>query len=458
MTISYTQVTTAALCSLLLIGCASIPSDDARIFQQTQIEADSAQFETARFLATSEFIAPNLLESALYTVDPRTYNDGETNTYKVETPDHVYVVKGTAEAINLFREIEVIDLLRQQSMIGTAKDAVAARLANFVNTPARAVDAVARHANRVESAKDAMFFLPSGAAAIASNLVDGISEVGVTGLRLTENAANTDCEIYQCAKDVSEDAWYAVNSVLGKHTDVKNLHLKHGTDPESDNEVLRRAVDRLTYTEAYSGTAFKFALGAASLPVVAQTATGIGYYNNAEYLSRYQDALALETRDKKRLATWGAKAGVIENFYGNDAFTRPMRSALVASLSLGAFEDVRVDLIDLASQVSDRDDAGNILKEYAYMGRLDVAEGARVSLINGSFPRVTTQAGTIIIPLAADYAMWTVKASSLVKEINANITSSSNLHAVQIHLIGQSSPRFKLESRKLGTEVVDIPS
>jgi len=300
----YGFITHMFLClTLLSLGaCQTIRSDDDRLFHGSVNETyQSAQYERAGLLSTLTFIKDDCQSDCPYVLNNETYNDGFSNHYKVTYGDHVFVTQGTAATKELINEVNAISALRKTHAMNVVKDSVMDRTAQLVTTPYHVGSSVYKRYEQAETFKEAALIAPKGALVMTGKLIEGTKELGVTGARITNNASHAKCGFFECLKKLGEDMWYAANLFTGKHGDAFQLHQKYKTNPETLNPLLKREVDRLSYVSSITSTGYKFGLGTVGVPVFANYSTGLGYYNNADFLSGYEDARKQETAHKRKL-------------------------------------------------------------------------------------------------------------------------------------------------------------
>ena len=163
-------------------------------------------------------------------------------------------------------------------------------------------------------------------------LAKGFEEFGVTIIRISKGAASTKCSGYTCVKKAGTDIWSGFNSLAGKHNASRRLHSEFNTDPETNNKVYRKQIDRLAYANAYTGTTIKLGAGQAGIDYLSDAFMGVGYYNNAEFIVSYEDAHRQRNNEKEILKGWGADTNLVNFFYKNKTYTKKYRRRLFKSL------------------------------------------------------------------------------------------------------------------------------
>ena len=327
------------------------------------------------------------------------------------------------------------------------------RTINLVETPYRAAKGGYERFAATQSAGEVLMVIPSGAAEIAGDVGHGLKELGSTAWRITTSAAGTKCQGFGgCASKAGRDIWSGFNSLAGKHNAAKEIHYTLGTDPYTDNEVLQRQVDRLAYADAYTSTTVKFGFTLSNVNILDPLATGVGYYNNGEFIARYEDAHKRRKKEKALMTSWGADTGTINRLYKNKAFTHTTRTRLTQTLSKIGTPPYRAQLIQQASTSKTRFVANSRLSVLEYLARLEtdgVIEGYPPM---GAAALAVSKDGTLILPFAADYLSWTTDIAPMVE----NLAQTAGANGAEIHVIGKASPMFKAKALALGVKVVEV--
>ncbi len=439
--------------SASLGACQSLDANQGERDNAPELVKTVAGFENAGIVDAEKFLGTDNMSSDLYTVQPQAWNDGYANTYKIQTPKHLYVVQGTGLAITRLREIEATEKLRHKSTGLEAGKAVVERTVNLVATPVRALGGLAERIGDVENTGDALMVVPSGTAEIVGNLGNGIKELGVTGWRITTGAAGTRCQgIDGCVSKASEDVWSGVNSLAGKHIAAKEIHAELGTDPYTQNKVLQREVDRLAYTDAYISSAVKVGYTWSGVRILDPLATGVGYYNNGEFVASYEDARKYQQLEKKQMREWGVSENVINNLYKSEAFTRITRSRLTKAVSTFGTDEYKIRMIKEAASSKTRFVAESRLRVYQYLAEL--TDRGKIKAFVADLPSAVAVGtdGTLIFPFAVDYLKWTQEIAPTIEAFS----KVSRLGTPVIHVLGQASPLFKQNTRALNVRVIEI--
>lgn len=450
--------TTCALSALVALGaCQSLPTHQGPDFASLnngQVKADG--FETADYLSATDFLGAKWMQGELHSVDPRTYNDGYANSYKIISKDYTYVVQGTEQAKERILEIAAIKELRKIPIAFAAAGTVKDKTENLVATPIRAFQGGREKYDNAPTREDKVMMVSSGFTTVVSKLGKGVRELGVTGARIVGGVAGTKCSGTQCISKAGLDVWSGMNSIVGKHDASRRIHQQLGTDPDSENVVLQREVDRLAYTNAYSGAGYKFGLSGAGIPVLSTVVKGIGYYNNVEFVSQYEDAEKRRTIERAVLVEWGAPQDTVNTLYRNKAFTNTYRTQLVNLLGRVGNMNLRIRMVEDAANVKTRYVARSKLDIFKYLAKLDQRGELSGYIENTSMVIGVRGNNTLILPFSTDYMIWNKEIAGLVQNYAKLADSGTPYRQAQIHIIGQASPRFRAETQKLGVKLVEI--
>jgi len=444
--------TAGLMFSTSLSACQTLSKQQGLSTQNPEFVKAVPGFENAGMVDAAQFLSAELMSSNLHRVSPEAWNDGYANTYKIETPQHLYVVQGTERAKARIHEIEATETLRHTSTAGTAGLAVVERTTNLVETPFRAVAGIAGRFGKAENPADALMVVPSGAAEIIGNLGNGLKELGATGWRITTGAAGTRCQgVGGCVSKAGEDIWSGVNSLAGKHAASQEIHAELGTDPYTDNKVLQSQVDRLAYTDAYVSTATKVGYTWSGVRILDPLATGVGYYNNGEFVAAYEDAHKSRNRDKALMRGWGVSGDDITKLYKSEAFTHLTRAKLTKAVSTFGTDAYKARMISEAASSETRFVADSRLRIYQYLAGLN--EAGQISAFVADLPSAVAVGtdGTMILPFAADYLRWTPEIAPTIR----NYAGVADGRA-EIHVLGTASPMFMQKSEALGVKVLEI--
>ncbi len=409
------------------------------------------QAEVSTQVTAQDFLGADWMQSTVHQVNPVAINDGLFNNYTIETSDGTYTVRGTDQARQLIREIHATYQLRERSVGETVGKSLFNRTTNWVTTPVRTVEMVGDRIDAVSSVGDAILFVPKAVYDTGDVVVSSVGEFAVTGKRLVTGAAGTKCSgVGQCISEAGEDIWSGVNSLLGKHKAARRLHEEFGTDRQSKNPLLQREIDRLSYTEAYTGSAFKFAVPNANIDVLSDYQTGIGYYNNAEFVAGYTDAHRPRNSQREMLSDAGVSDELIEDLYKHEIYTHNQRTALTDALSVIQTKGDLNPFIVQANRAQSPEEAHNIIEIYRYIAH-QIQQGQIARFVPGQIFTAQRPDGSLFAPLRADYLQWTNGLGAIAQPL-----ASSGRSRAQIHLLGHAAPDVESRLSAMGIDLVQV--
>ncbi|NNC37085.1 MAG: hypothetical protein EX271_10665 [Acidimicrobiales bacterium] len=449
----------AAGLTLVLAACQTpYEIGDASFGPAETTNSSLPENNASGYVPAVDFLGDELMKSDLHEVQEQAWNDGYTNTYKIITDKHVYYAQGTQMAKKRIFEIEATDTLRKQTPLHAAGGTILDRGANLVETPIRAIAGARARNDKARSINDKLMMVPTGIGGVLRDLGGGLKQIGVTGLRITRGVGGTRCSgVGQCIGKAGRDIWSGMNSITGKHEASRLVHRTVGTDPYTDNKVLQNQVDKLAYTNAYTGLGFKFGLANAGIAFVSPYVSGVGYYNNVEFFSQYEDAEKRRNIEKEMLLNdWELEQSVIDEFYGNKNYTDTTRTQfLIAATKLSSQDARNAAIIDAATSET-RYVAESKLSIYQYVANLDEAGDVDGYVDGTASPIVALKTGTLVLPFMGDYISWT-------EEIAEPITMFADLAGpdkqytnAEIHVLGLTSPEFKQRAEALRLTVAEI--
>jgi hypothetical protein len=432
--------------AMFTVGCVSAPA-----VTSSAIMADAFDRSAQRTVDAAQFLGADVLQGPSHRVLPEAVLDGNFIRYNIETSDETMVITGTEQAKIRIREIYATETLKTRSTVGTMLNAVKDRTSNIVETPIRVGATLAERADDVRNVEDAVLFIPKQVGHAAGNLIDGVGELAVTGVRISRGAAGTQCSGVACVNKAGQDIWSGVNSLAGKHNAVRRLHSEFGTDPETENQSYRREVDRVAYADAYVSTSIKLGMGQAGIDYVSPAFTGVGYYNNGEFVGQYEDARRQRNREKEALLGWGAAPSSVEAFYQNRAFTKQNRRRLFAALDIIPDKTFALELFHQSAGIDERHEADSRVAVYAYIAKYE-ADGDISSYIGTApAPLFVTADGRHILPVYSDYLTWRPKLENELRRLK------SLGQRPMLHVLGAVDEAVTTRAAELSVEVVTVP-
>lgn len=431
--------------AIAITGCVSTLSiSEVPITETENAKTAQPQLDAERFLGADN------MQSSSHRVAPQATLQGYMLSYIIETSNEHFVVMGTEQAKTLIREIHATDVLSQRSTAATILNSAKDRTTNLVETPLRLGKTLVSRASEINDVGDAVLFVPDQVGQAMGELLGGVGELAVTGVRVSVGAAGTDCSGLDCVGKAGSDIWSGVNSLAGKHNVSRRLHSEFGTDPETQNESYRRQINRLAYADSYTSTTIKLGAGQAGINYISPAFTGVGYYNNAEFIGQYEDARRQRNAEKKILLSWGADLRSVDGFYQNKAFTKQSRRRFFKALEAIPDKIFSAESLKDAANVQERYKANSLLVTYEYIATLamngDVAEYVQDDL----GPLIISNDGALIFPLYANYLAWTPQLHSILQSLAKRSDKSA------IHVLGFVGADVNQKALPMGVDVVEF--
>lgn len=409
-------------------------------------------------LKADAFIPGDMLESPLHRFHPDVSTNGFSNVYTIESPIGLQRIEGTEQAIMRVREIHATEVLRDRSTVGSIANSAKNRTLNLVETPIRILGSVGDEWNEVETAGDAILFVPVQTGNLVGKFAAGIGEMGVTGVRIVRGAAGTKCNGFGCVEKAGKDIWSGLNSLTGKHDVTRKLHAEMGTSSETTYQPLKNQVDRISYADAYTGTAYKFGLGVNGYRInyFSDVVTGTGYANNAEFLASYQDADRIKNENKDRLIEWGVSQQTLDTLYNNPNYSKLRRIRLVTALRQLGNPVEQARFARGAAHADSRYNADAHIAAYEYLAAL-AQTGRYQGLVEGAPVAIARIAdGRWVMPVISDHLLPSEKSLAPAKMLAR--ASGSQTARPEIHVLGTVSPDYRREMQRLGITVLTVPT
>lgn len=433
-----------------LAACQTLPQQQGQAYQNAN----------SHLVRAANFLGQDLMSSQYHRVEPMAVNNGTTNIYTITTPHHNYTAYGSAQARQRIAEIAATAHLREIPTVHAAAKSFKDRTTNLVTTPLRAIrGGKARYAdaqaNQTNNMGGALKSVSTGFGSVASKLGHGVKEIGVTGARIVTGVGGTQCSGLGCAQKAGEDVWSGFNSLVGKHAAAKRIHARLGTDPYTDNKVLRRQVSRLAYAESYVGTGYKFGVSGAGIPVVSPVATGVGYYNNTEFVAGYEDAHKVRKREKQQMVAWGLDKKTVQKLYKSQTLTHKNRTQFFNIMSRTGNLGQKTKMLNQLVQSGTRYDSESALAVFDYLAHLDSA--GKVSAYADTPMNIAVLGGkTLVLPIYGDHVRWNGPVAQITQALSTMNKADPSITAAQIHVLGKVAPSLRSNAQKLGVQVQEI--
>jgi len=380
---------------------------------------------------------------------PTALSDGRMIIYTIVSREGETRIKGTAATREFIREVAVTEVLRDRSTAGAMLGATKKGALNLVETPVRVVKSVAGKVGKIDSVGEAVLFVPKETVNVAGGLLDGVGELLVTGKRITTGVAGTRCSGTECFTKAGRDVWSGLNSITGKHGVAQELHNEFGTDSETRNKAYRRQIDRIAYADSYTGTVVEFGAGNAGVQYLSATVVGVGYYDNGEFVTGYQDAYRRRNYEKDQLVSWGLDRQQVEAFYKSKVFTKKQRDRFFLALEAINNNEMRRRLFQDAASIDNYSLAKGDVIRADYIAAFDRQKAVNAYAPNGPQVSLIANNGTRVIPIYADYLDES-------PALTQNIFAARGTGFTEIHVLGKASQRLIKRARTMGVRVIEV--
>jgi hypothetical protein len=400
---------------------------------------DLTKYETSQ--NAINFLGEDFMKSSNHQVNPKATKIGYMLEYEIINNNKSKKILGTKQAKIHIQEIQATEVLRNRSTGLAILDSAKNRTTNLIETPVRVVKNISKLGSKVKNFEDLVMFIPKHSSNTIFQLAKGFGEFGVTIIRISKGAASTKCSGYTCVKKAGTDIWSGFNSLAGKHNASRRLHSEFNTDPETNNKVYRKQIDRLAYANAYTGTTIKLGAGQAGIDYLSDAFMGVGYYNNAEFIVSYEDAHRQRNNEKEILKGWGADTNLVNFFYKNKTYTKKYRRRLFKSLDTITDKKFALKLFSAAAKENNRTIAMSKLRTIEHIAYLTSNRDIVKYEGSSELPFIVEKNGSSTLVIYADHIHWTKKFSSQITAF-ANIQQLTN-----VDILGYSSLGFKKEAK-----------
>ncbi len=405
-----------SLC-LAVVGvvAASVASIETGVAQADAVAVVPAglAFETGGLLPASDFLPANYMQADYHRVLPEAKSDALNLTYSIESPAGYFSVQGTAFARERIREIGAIaklrDIRKSDVFVSALKKAGASKL--------KTVGGI------LEDPIGTVRSLPKGASRFFNSLGESLSG----------------------EKSRSEDASY--KQFLGASKAKRELAFKLGVDPYSSNETLQAEMDDVAWAAAAGG----MVLNVATIAVDGGVGAVLSGINVTESLKQALISKApadLRILNRNRLQAVAVSEPLITAFLDHPYFS-PTHETVITEAIAGLGKIKGNDLFFKQANSSWTEVDARFFVFVAMMLRGYHEKVAPIAELRDYSTLVAAldKEGKLMVPLAADYAMWTERASGRIDAFAASLAEDTTVKGSSIWITGQFSPRFQEEMK-----------
>lgn len=381
-------------------------------------------FESPPVERAADLLPPELLAGDHYRVADDVKSDGFRRVYRIESDFGEFEAVGDDMVAERVREVEALVAL--EALSGTSE---------FAESTAKglAVPFVAAW-NLVRHPVDTLTGLPVAA---------------------WEQVKRIDSISRNERSEYEENAWRAFIGFAGKK---RELAAGLGVDPYSSNPVLQRELNRAAWAEFSGGAVFQlipFQTRRSEREDEAPDLSLMAPDRLQELLLSYppQD---LERFNRIELAVMGISEEQRKSFLGHRWYSPRLETILI--LSLAALDPAlqRNDFLKVAATaVSEGDaryyqNAAQLLRAY-HEGAAPIE---RIFVVDGWVGAYSYE-GTLVIPLPADYAVWTRPVSEAADAIAGAVMDSTEAGEAELVVSGSLSERAREGFRSREIAVVE---
>jgi len=408
------------LCAAALVGCAAGSPTVARVPNAEERAAtETAGFEVDPVRSAVELLPPNLLASPHYRINPQVVTSGFLNRYVITSDYGDFEFRGDRMLRTRIREIEALAALDEMSKTTTFSDAAG----NALKSPFVATW------NLITNPVDTILGIPTGA----------------------WNTIKQTSQLARGERGALEDS--GALALIGFEVKKRQIANELGVDPYSSNRALQKQLNRFAWAAYLGGLPYLF------VPFVddsdfqetsEEPADGL-----AEILLIYSPE-DLRRLNRIELAVMGIPESLSDELIGHPWYSPRHATALVEALAALDLTQNRSAFVEAAVSAESEDDA----LFYEHTAELMRSYSDRVSpigeIINiGGTPMGTTESGTLVIPLPADYVNWAPATAALARAITEEVSGHPNVERSELVLSGAASPLARERFEALGVAVTE---
>jgi hypothetical protein len=246
----------------------------------------------------------------------------------------------------------------------------------------------------------------------------------------------------------------AFKELIGFERKKRQIAAELGVDPYSSNKVLQRSLNRFAWA-AYAGelpSMFVPFTGYREKTAAEVDATEAGRVQ--EILRRYSPE-DLDRLNRIELAVMGTPKSLGDRFIHHPWYSPRHETVVVDNLAALDLAENRPAFIEAAVTAESEEDAHLYLRTAELMRRYSdgVEHIDRIVAIEGIVTGLAAD-GTLVVPLAADHALWSPATSELVAKA-ARTPPELEVRRRRLLLSGTLSPLARAKIEGLGVDVVE---
>jgi len=386
------------LCAAALAGCASgsetalqVPSADERA------AAETAGFEVGSVRSAADLVPPDLLTGPHYRIEPRVVTSGFANWYVVTSDYGDFKIRGDRMLRTRIREIEALAALDEMSKT----EAFANAAGNALKSPFVATW------NLITHPVDTIVGIPIGA----------------------WEAIKQGSQLARGERSELEDS--GVLALIGFEMKKRQIANELGVDPYSSNKVLQKQLNRFAWAAYLGGLPYLF----------------VPFVDDSDFQKATEEPA-------DRLAE--ALLVLSDELVGHPWYSPRNATLLVEALAALDLARNRLAFVEVAVSAQSENDAlsyeqtAGLLRRYSER----VSPVREIISVAGT-PMGYTESGILVVPLAADHAIWDAKAAALAHAMTEGLPSELRVERVELVLSGTASPLARERFEALGVAVTE---
>lgn len=422
-------------CTLIFAVCGPAPHLSAQTTPPPSNAVITAETlpdtEEPATLSATQFLAPALVSSEFHRVRDLVPTDGYLAHYTVDSYFGTFEITGTTQLRTCVQEIHAIARLSAISR----SDVFTEGLKRSLEQP---IDAAK---NLVTRPVDTVKALPSTVGHFFRKVGNSVSSAGAS-IRERANGEGAG------GGNAGQALARAGKGIIGYDNARFDCARQLGVDPYSDNPRLQEDMDKVSWVFWSGGLPLRVGAMAtgASMAVTATKFAGlpedIYSLSPAELSLRNNtamDALLVPGRTQRAFNT-------------NPSLTLSLRHSILVSLAFLDGAKGRADVIGLAAECEDRQQARFLEETLRLMARRQAngAPNVREIRLIGRIPAAVDSSGALVLALPVDYVSWTAEIAEMVnrddlKGLNPEVLytgSFSPLATRQLTRIGWTLRKF----------------
>lgn len=337
-------------------------------------------YENPPILSAAAILQPQYLEGPNFqTTDPVPTIMGQ-NDYTITSDFGIFTPNGNDMLMRTVAEINAIAILQNVSATQEFKEAAA--------KAARSPIIAARN--------------------LVTNPVGTISGAQKGIWKFLNQAGQSVKEVGEGRKPDPIDGNLVTNAV-GYSKVKRDIALKLGVDPYSTNPTFQQALDRVAWPTFAGGFTVDLGMAAlsAGIGTAGQVLSATNMTGDLNNLLRDNSPTELRLQNLKVLLGLGVDRAIADAFLNNNAISPTTQTILVAALGQLTNTAGVQDFVAQATKSAGEEDAMFFQQIAQLLAGLNaVTHVTLVSNLHG-FPICQLQGGTVVVPLAWDYVIWT---------------------------------------------------